>query len=167
MLAVPSAVLVRRQAVLDVGGFDPSLVNCGDWDLWGTRRAAPRRRRRGGLPGDELPHAAVEPEPQPRPRAAGRDHYAAPSIARAQPARARVRCGVRPNLRNGADPALLPARVVHFAAYAAGIALGAGEAGPAVELLDLETLRPYLTDASGGCDGDRGQPALRGVVRPL
>jgi hypothetical protein len=52
-----------------------------------------------------------------------------------------------PTLCDGADPALLPARVVHFAAYAAGLALGAGEAGPALELLQLETLQPFLTEA--------------------
>ena len=29
-----SGVIVRRDLVLDVGGFDPSLVNLADWDLW-------------------------------------------------------------------------------------------------------------------------------------
>lgn len=29
-----SGVVVRRELVLEVGGFDPALVNLADWDLW-------------------------------------------------------------------------------------------------------------------------------------
>lgn len=29
-----SNTLIRKQAIIDVGGFDESLVNMGDWDLW-------------------------------------------------------------------------------------------------------------------------------------
>lgn len=29
-----SGVMVRRDLLLEVGGFDPSLVNLADWDLW-------------------------------------------------------------------------------------------------------------------------------------
>jgi glycosyltransferase involved in cell wall biosynthesis len=29
-----SGVVVRRDLVLEVGGFDPALVNLADWDLW-------------------------------------------------------------------------------------------------------------------------------------
>jgi hypothetical protein len=147
VLAVPSAVLVRRQAVLDVGGFDTSLVNCGDWDLW----ARVARHRAGvGAVDCQVTNYRMRPSSLSRnPARVLRD--ANTTLRRIHGPDPRVPASVAattPTLRNGADPALLPARVVHFAAYAAGLALGAGEAGPAVELLDLENLQPYLADAS-------------------
>lgn len=41
--------LVRRQLVLEVGGFDTTLVTCEDWDLWvRLARAGARFRPEGG-----------------------------------------------------------------------------------------------------------------------
>lgn len=39
---IPSTILVRRQAVVDAGLFDPQLRACEDWDLW--LRLGPQRR---------------------------------------------------------------------------------------------------------------------------
>ena len=36
---VPSAVVVRRTALIRTGGFDPSFRICADWDLWLRLRA--------------------------------------------------------------------------------------------------------------------------------
>ena len=53
----------------------------------------------------------------------------------------------QPTLRSGADPSLLPTHILHFATYAAGLALGMGALAPALELLDLDTLQPFTPGA--------------------
>ena len=35
VLSLPSCIMVRRSLLDEIGGgFDCSLVHCGDWDLW-------------------------------------------------------------------------------------------------------------------------------------
>ncbi len=34
VLSMPAAVIVLRSVLADIGGFDETLKNCGDWDLW-------------------------------------------------------------------------------------------------------------------------------------
>jgi glycosyltransferase involved in cell wall biosynthesis len=33
-LGTTSTAMIRREAIMQVGGFDPSLPSCQDWDLW-------------------------------------------------------------------------------------------------------------------------------------
>jgi hypothetical protein len=145
VLAVPSSVLVRRRAVLDVGGFDPSLVNCGDWDLW----ARVARHRAGvGAVDCLVTHYRMRPTSLSRnPARVLRD--AVTTMRRIHAPDPRVPASASaPGLRNGADPAQLPTRVLHFMAYAAGLALGMGETGPGTELLDAESVQPFFADAT-------------------
>lgn len=49
VVVTPSAMLLRRRAVIEVGGFDPALSFAADWDLW--LRLALREHRFGSVPG--------------------------------------------------------------------------------------------------------------------
>jgi len=42
VLGSDSVVLVRRDALLEAGGFDETLIACEDWDLWVRRGVRPR-----------------------------------------------------------------------------------------------------------------------------
>jgi hypothetical protein len=144
VLAVPSCVLARRQAVLDVGAFDASLVNCGDWDLW----ARVARHRAGvGAVDCLVTHYRMRPSSLSRnPARVLRD--AVTTLRRIHAPDPRLPAGASsPEIRRGADPALLPTRAVHFATYAAGLTLGNGDVETALAQLDSQTLAPFWGDA--------------------
>jgi peptidoglycan/xylan/chitin deacetylase (PgdA/CDA1 family)/GT2 family glycosyltransferase len=126
------ACVVRRARVEEVGGFDPSLLTCEEWDLWqrlaraGARFAqvpevlALYRLRPGSTSHD--PRRLLEDGL----RVIARGHAPDPRVPRPDPAHA----GGRP-LREQAAARLL------FSCWAAGLAAGRGEdARPLLAALD-------------------------------
>lgn len=116
------ACMVRRAVVVDVGGFDTSLVTCEDWDLW------QRLARMGAC---WVPYEAVLACIHLRPRSASRDagrllsdgirviatgHGPDPRLKRADPRYAAGRT---------AEPPLAAAGLL-FGCYVAGMLLGGG-----------------------------------------
>jgi len=132
VISVPSAALLRRSVLNEIGTFDPSLVHCGDWDLWG------RLARLDGAIGriDQIvTNYRMRPGSLSRsPRTLLRD--AITTLRRIHAPDSRV---LRPRARHaqGADIAELASRICYFAVYAAGLAVSGGRYEPAEAVLDL------------------------------
>lgn len=118
VLSVPSSVLLRRSVLSDIGLFDPTLVHCGDWDLWArlARHDGPIGHIEGAITNYRMRPGSLSRSPKTLLRDAmlvlGRTH--APD--------ARV---LHPKSRwaTGADAGQLRSRICHFATYAAGLAI--------------------------------------------
>jgi glycosyltransferase involved in cell wall biosynthesis len=177
VLSMPAAVIARRTAVEDVGGFDPSLKNCGDWDLWG--RLA---RRRGNIGRVDACVANYRMRPSSlshNPHTLLRD--AMRTIERMHAVDDRVR-DASPDFYCGGDPADLPSRRVNFTLYTVGLALGANEVATAASMLDTVRDWPelYANETAGflfsgicfaRCQGPDGAaefwPAVAASVREI
>ncbi len=139
VLSMPAAVIARRRAITHVGGFDPTLKNCGDWDLWG--RLARRRGNIGRV--DEcvanyrMRPASLSHNPHTLVRDAMR------TMERLHAVDPRVR-DAAPEFFMGGDPADLPGRRVNFTLYTVGLALGVNEVATAASMLDTITDWPEL-----------------------
>jgi glycosyltransferase involved in cell wall biosynthesis len=175
VLSMPAAVIARRQAIMDVGGFDPSLKNCGDWDLWG--RLA-RRRGNIGRVNDCVANYRMRPASlSHNPHTLVRD--AMRTMERLHAPDPRVQDAAA-EFYMGGDPAELPTRRVNFTLYTVGLALGVNEVAAAASLLDTISDGPalYPNEAAGflfsgicfaRCQGPEGAaefwPAVADSVR--
>jgi glycosyltransferase involved in cell wall biosynthesis len=177
VLSMPAAVIARRTAIEEVGGFDPSLKNCGDWDLWG--RLA---RRRGNIGRVDACVANYRMRPSSlshNPHTLLKD--AMRTMDRMHNIDPRVR-DAAPQFYAGGDSADLPSRRVNFTLYTVGLALGANEIGAATAMLDTVARWPelYPKEAAGflfsgicfaRCQGPEGAaefwPAVAASVRTI
>jgi glycosyltransferase involved in cell wall biosynthesis len=118
VLSVPSSVLLRRSVLTDIGLFDPTLVHCGDWDLWArlARHGGAIGRVEGTITNYRMRPGSLSRSPKTLLRDAmtvlKRAHAPDPRVLRP-----------RPEWENGADPKQLASRTCHFATYAAGLAI--------------------------------------------
>jgi glycosyltransferase involved in cell wall biosynthesis len=132
VLSVPSAALVRRSVLNEIGTFDPSLVHCGDWDLWA------RLARHDGTIGrvdQTVTNYRMRPGSLSRsPRTLLRD--AMTTLRRIHAPDARV-LNSKPRLAQGADMMELASRICYFAVYAAGLAVSGGRYEPAEAVLEM------------------------------
>ena len=132
VLSVPSSVLVCKSALSEIGGFDPGLAHCGDWDLWG------RLARHDGAIAhvDQIvSQYRMRPGSLSRsPRTLLRD--AITVLRRIHLPDERVR---RPDARfaAGAGAEQLSSNIAHFAVYAAGLAVASGQPGLVDAVLEL------------------------------
>ena len=168
---LPSSVMARVDVVRAVGGFVACLPYSCDWHVVPPGPPAGRSRP-GGRVRQLLPHAADEHGPPPAALAEGCLGDAA--------ADARPRLAVPspdPRFANGADPALLPGRIAHFAVYAAALAVAGGEFEPAVPLLETVTeWRRLSAETTAGflfyaicfarCEGAEAAPGFWPEVAP-
>ena len=132
VLSVPSATLIRRSVLAEIGTFDRALVHCGDWDLWA------RLARHDGAIG-HIDHIVTNYRMRPgslsrSPRTLLRD--AITTLKRIHAPDDRV---LQPSRRHadGAEPSELASRICYFAVYAAGLAVSGGRYEPAEAVLDL------------------------------
>ena len=118
----PNACIVRRTVVEAVGGFDTSLFNCQDWDLW---QRITRTDARFGAVGEVLARYRTRPGsvslqiPQLLEnglRVITQGHSPDPRVANPKPIHA-----------SGAPKANLSKARLHFVCWPAGIALGSGQ----------------------------------------
>jgi len=118
VLSVPSSVLLKRSLIADIGDFDPTLVHCGDWDLWArlARHDGAIGRVDGTITHYRMRPGSLSRSPKTLLRDAmmvlGRSHAADPRVLRP-----------RRQWAQGADPNLLASRICHFATYTAGLAI--------------------------------------------
>jgi hypothetical protein len=138
VLSVPACVMIRREALNRIGQFDPALVHCGDWDLWGRlariepavasveKNVANYRMSPGSL--SRNPQTLLRDAITVLTRLHGRDTRVA---------------NASPRFLDGADMSQLPQKVGHFATYAAGLALASGNTTKINAV--LETLTPDTT----------------------
>jgi glycosyltransferase involved in cell wall biosynthesis len=148
ILSVPSCMMLRRSVLDEVGGFDPSLAHCGDWDLWGrvARIAGPGQTQYIDrcVTSYRMRPTSLSRNPQTLLRDATevlrRLHCSDPRVKR--PARA---------FAAGDDPSELPSRRAGFTLYAAGLALAMGATSIAESFIESIDPWPYLlaTDAAG------------------
>jgi glycosyltransferase involved in cell wall biosynthesis len=146
VLSMPAAVIARRKAIEEVGGFDPTLKNCGDWDLWG--RLARRRAKIGRVDACVANYRMRPSSLSHNPHTLIRD--AMRTIDRMHTVDPRVR-DADPAFYMGGDSAELPNRRVNFTLYTVGLALGANETATAIAMLDTVAAWPelYPRDAAG------------------
>lgn len=145
VLSVPSAALIRRSVLDDIGVFDPSLVHCGDWDMWArlARNDAPLGRVK-----EVVTYYRMRPGSLSRnPRNLFRD---AITVLRRMHAPDRRVKHPLPHFANGIAGAELPSRIAHFAVYPAGLAASMGRAGAAGAVLDLVEHWPRLSPRVAG-----------------
>ncbi len=124
------AAITRTALVREIGGFDPELVTCEDWDLWlRLARAGATFRSRPG----ELAFYRTNEGSQ---SATGRRmlHDALVVIDRAYAADPRV-VNPLPGEAAGAPPERRSATRIHHAVYAGGLLIGRGES--ALEVVEL------------------------------
>jgi glycosyltransferase involved in cell wall biosynthesis len=132
VLSVPSAALLRKSVLSEIGVFDPTLVHCGDWDLWA--RLARYDGRIGRIDHTvtnyRMRHGSLSRSPRTLLRDAmttlRRIHAPDPRVARPHP-----------RFADGADPAELDTRICYFTVYSAGLAISAGKYEAAEAVLDL------------------------------
>lgn len=130
VLALPSSVLLRRSLIGQVGGFDPSLAHCGDWDLWAriARSSARVGRIDQCVTSYRMRPSSLSRNPSTLLRDATevfrRIHSADPRVKRAD------RRWVA-----GADASRLRKRVAVFTLYAAGASLASGNGAEAQALV--------------------------------
>lgn len=118
VLSVPSSVLLRRSVLSEIGTFDPTLVHCGDWDLWA--RLARHDGSIGRVDGT-ITHYRMRPGSLSRsPKTLLRD--AMMVLGRTHTPDSRV-LRPRPQWATGADPNQLASRICHFATFTAGLAI--------------------------------------------
>jgi len=146
VLSMPAAVIARRQAILDVGGFDPTLKNCGDWDLWG--RLARRRGNIGHVDGYVANYRMRPASLSHNPHTLVRD--AMRTMERLHAIDPRVRDAAM-EFYLGGDPAELPVRRVNFTLYTVGLSLGVNDVATAASMLDTISDWPslYANEAAG------------------
>lgn len=133
VLSVPSSVLLKRSVLDEIGLFDPTLVHCGDWDLWArlARLDAPIGRVDGTITNYRMRPGSLSRSPRTLLRDAmtvlQRTHSPDPRVLRP-----------RPRFTEGADHDQLPVRICHFATYTAGLAICGRERFEAAKaVLDL------------------------------
>lgn len=126
------ACLVPRALVTAVGGFDPTLVTCEDWDLW--QRVA-RTGVRFAAVEDVLSLYRMRPNSASfQPRRFLADGLVVLSRTHGPDARVPVELDRYPQ---GAETAGLVAQCLYLTAWIAGLAIGAGQdARPLLELVD-------------------------------
>jgi glycosyltransferase involved in cell wall biosynthesis len=164
VLSMPAAVIARRSAIMDVGGFDPSLKNCGDWDLWGrlARRSGEIARVSDVVANYRMRPASLSHNPHTLLRDAMR------TMERLHAPDPRVRHAAA-EFATGGDPAELPARRVNFSLYTVGLSLAANDVATAESMFDTIREWPQLiaTEAAGflfsgicfaRCQGPEGAP---------
>lgn len=132
-----NSCLIRRALVQQLGGFDPALKTCEDWDLW-------QRVARMGLPfGIEpmlvAPYRWREDSASTDGRQMLMDGLRV--MARGHAADPRVP-NPAPQYRNGLPADHLPAAQFYLLAWCAGLAIGSGrDARPFLELLPAKPLQ--------------------------
>jgi peptidoglycan/xylan/chitin deacetylase (PgdA/CDA1 family) len=116
------ACVVRKVVVEAVGGWDPSLRTCEDWDLW--QRIA-RTGARFGVVKEVLAFYRMQPSSLSR---QGNQLFvdAMRVIAQGHSPDPRVP-DPHPSHRDGQPPEALPEERLYFASWAAGLILGKGE----------------------------------------
>ncbi|HSU69398.1 MAG TPA: glycosyltransferase [Tepidisphaeraceae bacterium] len=132
VLSVPSSVIVRRDVFDQIGAFDPTLVHCGDWDLWArlARLDAPI-----GFVDQIITNYRMRPGSLSRsPRTLLRD--AITTLRRIHLPDTRV-SRPRPECAEGADRNRLLSRICHFTVYAAALAICNGGMKAAEPVLDV------------------------------
>ncbi len=146
VLSMPAAVMVLRSVVRRIGGFDATLKNCGDWDLWArvARLGHGFGRVDSCVAGYRMRPASLSHNPHTL------LHDALRTMRRIHDADSRVPDS-DPEFAAGADPRDLPSRQANFTLYTAGLAI-AGHDRPAAESL-LETVRSWpplsVTEVAG------------------
>lgn len=134
------ACVVRRDLVLDAGGFDETLVTCEDWDLW-------QRLARGGLRAVEIPRRMAIYRLRPQSASNNGTQMLSDGLVvidRGHAEDGRVTTPVEA-YRAGADARMEPIAKLGMAAYCAGLIVGRGGEPDAV--LDLiADLRPVVSD---------------------
>jgi len=146
--------LFRRELVARVGGFDPALRTCEDWDFW-------QRVARSGARFARLPEKVAHYRMQPRSGATAVDHLLPDGLTVIQRGH-----GPDPRVQNsknvnGAPRANLPAARLRFSTWAAGLLIGRGR--PPDRL--LEALQG--DSASGLSPGDVAANLFRTVPLSL
>jgi hypothetical protein len=137
VLSVPACVMLRRNVLDRIGLFDPTLVHCGDWDLWG--RLA-RVESAIASVNTVIANYRMSPGSLSRnPQTLLRDAITVLTRLHARDARVE---NPSPQFTNGADAAQLAQKVGHFTTYAAGFALASGNTLKINAVLD--TLTPGL-----------------------
>ncbi|MCW8132970.1 MAG: glycosyltransferase family 2 protein [Planctomycetota bacterium] len=122
------ALVVRREALDQVGGFDPALPETEDWDLF--LRLARLRGDFGSIP-EELFFYRIHPQGKSTlPEVTYR--FRMEVLERACRPDPRVK-DPDPSFAQGGDPAQLPLRKARMAVYSAGLALGTGDAKAAAK----------------------------------
>ncbi len=139
------ACLVRRDRVVELGGFDEDLAIAEDWDLW--QRLARAGARFGTADGCYAVYRMRADSASGR--AAELLDCAARVIARGHGRDPRV-ADPAPAYAAGADPEGIPAAVLTVGAYAAGFALGRGEDTGNL----IETMREYRLGSGALAPGD-------------
>jgi GT2 family glycosyltransferase len=131
VLSMPAAVIARRSAVMEVGGFDPSLKNCGDWDLWGrlARSKGKIVRIDDCVANYRMRPASLSHNPN---TLLG---YAMQTMERLHAPDARVPTPTM-QFAAGADPAELPGRQINFTLYTVGLSLAHNDVATAEKTLD-------------------------------
>ena len=138
VLSVPSSVLLRRSVLSDIGLFDPTLVHCGDWDLW--MRLARHDGAIGRVDGT-ITNYRMRPGSLSRsPKTLLRD--AMTVLSRAHAGDVRVR-HPREKWKSGADARGLASRICHFATYTAGLAICGHDGFEAAQAL-LDTVPQWV-----------------------
>ena len=118
VLSVPACVMLRREVLDRTGLFDPTLVHCGDWDLWG--RLA---RIESAVQSVDAIVAGYRMSPgslSRNPRTLLRD--AITVLTRLHAGDRRVKDPAS-SFADGAEASQLSQKVGHFTVYAAGLAL--------------------------------------------
>jgi hypothetical protein len=145
VLSVPSAAMVRRSVFDQIGLFDPTLVHCGDWDLWArlARLDAPI-----GRVDQTVTNYRMRPGSLSRsPRTLLRD--AITTMQRVHGPEGRV-LHPKGQFADGADRSQLMSRICHFAAYCAGLAICGRGFEAAEPVLDLVSQWTELSPQRAG-----------------
>lgn len=132
VLSVPSSVLLRRDVLTDIGLFDPTLVHCGDWDLWArlARHDGAMGRIEGTITNYRMRPGSLSRSPKTLLRDAmmvlSRIHARDPRVLHP-----------KAQWADGADSKQLMSRICHLATYTAGLAIcGPDGFDAAMSLLD-------------------------------
>lgn len=140
VLSMPAAVIVLRSVLVGIGGFDATLKNCGDWDLWA--RVARQRGTFGRVDccvaGYRMRPASLSHNPHTL------LHDAVRTMRRIHDTDHRV-SDPDPQFARGADPSDFPARRANFTLYAAGLSIAACDLHSARSLLDTVGPWPALS----------------------
>jgi glycosyltransferase involved in cell wall biosynthesis len=140
ILALPSCVLLRKSVLDDVGGFDPTLVNCGDWDLWA--RVARHQGRIGRIDmcvtGYRMRMASLSRNPMNLVR------DAATVLNRIHARDPRVRHPQR-HLAMGSHPSYLLPRLAGFTFYAGALAALQGRSADSASIMNSLSHWPELS----------------------
>jgi hypothetical protein len=138
-VCVPSAILLRRSLIDQIGMFDPTLIHCGDWDMWAR---VGRHAGESGRVGQIVTAYRMSPGSLSRnPRTLLRDAITVMRRVHAADPRA-----LQPNARwiHGADARHLDSRIAHFGVYTAALAAAHGNLQRVEGVLDSVSRWPAL-----------------------